>query len=124
MERVGLGVVLRREGLELLQTARVHVRVRLVQDCELHGAVPPPLLLLHVREARLEAVDALAELDELEAEVDGVLPDLLDPVEDEAEGAVHEGEGRAGHFVGGSCERSNAGKFGYFGNSKERIKKK
>ena len=126
LEGVGLGVGLRREGLELLQATGVDVRVCFVQERELHGEVPPLFLVLHVRNGRLEAVDALAELDELEAEVDGVLPDLLDPVEDEAEGVLHEGERGVGHFVG-SCERDqtrvNLGILGNFEGSNKKMKK-
>lgn len=127
LERVVLGVGFWREGLELLQATGVDVRVCFVQECELHGEVSPLFLVLHVRNGGLEAVDALAELDELEAEVDGVLPDLLDPVEDEAEGVLHEGERGVGHLWG-SCERGqtrvNLDILGNFEGSNKKIKKR
>ena len=83
-------------------------RVFLAQDGVLHSEVPALLRLLHVREACLDAVELLAELADFAAQVHGVLPDLLEPVEQQEEDVMHEGEGGEDH----ACEaqmRANLG---------------
>ena len=91
---------------------RVHCALLrlLAQDGVLHGEVPLPVLVLHVHEPRFDAVDLLAQLDDLEMQVDGVLPDLFDPVVEEGEDFVHEGEGRDCHAC--VAERGQRGQFG------------
>lgn len=74
--------------------------VLFAQDGLLHGEVPLPVLVLHVHEPRFDAVDLLAQLDDLELQVDGVLPDLFDPVVEGGEDAVHEGGGSECHACG------------------------
>lgn len=102
------GLCLRRESLELLQATGVHGRVRFVQECELQGQVPPLFLVVHVRKGCVDAVHLLPELDDLHVQVHGVLPGLLEPVEQQAEEVLHEGDGGEDH----ACEaqmRANLG---------------
>ncbi len=69
----------------------------------LHGEVPALLPLLHVREACLDAVELLAELGDFAAQVHGVLPDLLEPVEEDGEEVADVREGRKDHACDGLC---------------------
>lgn len=77
----------------------------LAQDGVLHGEVPLPVLVLHVHEQGFDAVDLLAQLDDLEVQVDGVLPDLFDRVVEVGDDVPHEGEGREGHAWAGNCRK-------------------
>jgi len=91
-----------RERLEMVEAVRQE-RVFLAQDGVLHGEVPALLPLLHVCEACLDAVELLAELGDFAAQVHGVLPDLLEPVEEDGEEVADVREGREDHACDGLC---------------------
>ena len=91
-----------RERLEMVETVRQE-RVFLAQDGVLHCEVPALFPLLHVREACLDAVELLAELGDFAAQVHGVLPDLLEPVEEDGEEVADVREGREDHGCDGLC---------------------
>ena len=84
----------------------MRVGAELAQACLLGAVLAPPVSLLVVLDLRAQAVDlrlhaleVLAELGGREAQVDRVLPDLLDPHLQGAEGVLEEGEGGAGHLA-------------------------
>ena len=95
-------IKLRRDRLEVLQTAR-RERVCFTQDGVLHGQVSLPVFVLHVHEHGFDAADVLAQLEDIELHVDGVLPDLLEPVEEGGEEAGHQGDGCEDHACEGRC---------------------
>ena len=119
-----------REGAEVREAGPVRLVVELAQACLLGAVLAPPVSLLVVLDLRAQAVDlrlhaleVLAELGGREAQVDRVLPDLLDPHLQGAEGVLEEGEGGAGHGANVRKLAEGARKFFLKGGLKMERKK-